>query len=151
MTSILSGIRRILGFLFKSNNVKNEKLLRNILFHWWNLRQISNILEKKRIVIANVLPVLQTVKDFVRPLPKKHGFRTYFDSQHVKGSQTLVKSSGERVYHNSSSLWAEMIWKNSPLVKYEVLGAFVNTLTADHKYPVWDCEKLTFAIETQLS
>ena len=151
MSSILSGIWRISISLFESNNIKNEKLFRNILSHWCNLRKILNILKKKRIVIANVLPILQTVKDFVRPLSKKHFFRTSFHIQHVKGSQTLVKSSWEHVYHNSSLLWAEMIWKNSPLVKYEVLGVFVSTLTADHKYPFWDCENLPFAIQTQLS
>ena len=150
MTSILSGIRRILGFLFKSNNVKNEKLLRNILFHWWNLRQISNILEKKRIVIANVLPILQTVKDFVRPLPKKHGFRTSFDSQHVKGSQTLVKSAWEHFYHIFPSLWGEMIWKISSWLKFAILGVFVNTLTADYMYAVPDTENLLFPIPAQL-
>ena len=36
---------------------------------------------------------LQNVKNLVRPLSKKHSSRTAFDSQHVKGSQTLVKSS----------------------------------------------------------
>ena len=44
------------------------------------------------IGVATLLGKLQGVKDFVRPLSKKHRFRTPFDSQHVKGSQTLVKS-----------------------------------------------------------
>ena len=44
-------------------------------------------------VRATLFPKLQTVKDFVRPLSKKQGFRTSFDSQHVKGSETLVDSS----------------------------------------------------------
>ena len=34
----------------------------------------------------------------------------------------------------------------SPLVKLEMLGVFVNTLTADDKYPVADCENLQFPI-----
>ena len=45
------------------------------------------------IVIANIFPNLQTVKDFVRSLSKKRCFRTHFDSQDVKGFQTLAKSS----------------------------------------------------------
>ena len=45
------------------------------------------------IVIATLFPKLQTVKNVVRPLSKKHRSRTNFDSQHVKGSQTLVKSA----------------------------------------------------------
>ena len=44
------------------------------------------------IGVATLLRKLQGVKDFVRPLSKKHRFRTPFDSQSVKGSQTLVKS-----------------------------------------------------------
>ena len=47
--------------------------------------------QKKKIVIANVLPELQTVKDLVRPLSKKRHFRTSFNIQHVKWSQTLAK------------------------------------------------------------
>ena len=29
-----------------------------------------------------------------------------------------------------------MIWKMSPLVKFEILGVLVNTLTLNHSYPV---------------
>ena len=49
--------------------------------------------KKKKIVRANVFPKLQTVKDLVRPLSKKRRFRTSFNSQHVRGSQTFVKSA----------------------------------------------------------
>ena len=44
------------------------------------------------IVIATLLRKLQAVKDLVRPLSKKHRFKTLFDRQHVKRSQTLPKS-----------------------------------------------------------
>ena len=50
------------------------------------------------IVIANVLPKLQTVKDLVKKLSRKLRFRTFFGSQDVKGSQTLVKSAPEQFY-----------------------------------------------------
>ena len=36
---------------------------------------------------------IKTVKDLLRPLSEKHTFRAPFYSQHVKGSQFLVKSS----------------------------------------------------------
>ena len=45
------------------------------------------------IVIATFFRKLQTVKDLVRPLSKKHHSRTTLDSQHVKWSQTLEKSA----------------------------------------------------------
>ena len=61
-------------------------------FHFWNLHQILNRLNKRTIVLANVFPKLQTVKNLVRLLSKKRRFTTRFDSQHVKGSQMLVKS-----------------------------------------------------------
>ena len=48
---------------------------------------------KKEIVIANVFLNIQTFKYFVGPLSKKRCFRTSFNSQHVKESQTLVKSA----------------------------------------------------------
>ena len=38
----------------------------------------------------------------------------------------------------------------SPLVLGEILGVFVNTLTADAKYPVEDCENLQLLFQIQL-
>ena len=61
------------------------------MFHFWNLHQILNILKKKMIVIATLFGKLDTVKELVRPLSKKHLSRTPFDSQHVKDFQTLAK------------------------------------------------------------
>ena len=56
------------------------------------------------IVIATLFRKLETVKDLVTPLSIKHRIRTPFDSQDVKGSQTLVKSAGEhfqQFFHHS--------------------------------------------------
>ena len=39
----------------------------------------------------------------------------------------------------------------SPLVVCEILRVFVNTLIADGKYPVQDCENLPLPIQMQLS
>ena len=57
-----------------------------------NLNPILKILKKNIIVIALLLPKLQTVKGLVRPLSKKRSLRTHFESQHLKGSKTLMKS-----------------------------------------------------------
>ena len=103
------------------------------------------------IVIANVFPKLQPVQDLARPPSKKRFFRTSFDSQHAKGSQALVKPSWENFYHIFPSLWGIMIWKISPLLKFEMIGVFVNTWTADYKYPVPDCENFSFLIQMKLS
>ena len=38
-------------------------------------------------------------KNVLRPMPKKARFGAPFDSQHVKGIQTLVKSAWQHLYH----------------------------------------------------
>ena len=46
------------------------------------------------MVIANVFPKLETVKNFIRALSKKRSLRTRIDSQHLKPSQMVGKSQG---------------------------------------------------------
>ena len=150
MTSILFEIVRIWSSLFKRNYLKIGKHFLNSLFHLWTLHQILNLFKKKMIVIANVFSKLQTVKNLVKPLSRKRRFRTSFDSQRVNGWKTLVKSAWERFYQIFSSLGREMTCEISPLWKLEILGEFVNTLTADDKYPVQDSENLQFPIEMKL-
>ena len=43
-----------------------------------------------------------------------------------------------------------MTWKLSPLLNFEILGVFVNTLTADENYPFQDSGDLQFSIQMQL-
>ena len=104
MTSILFEIYRTCCPGLNCNYLSNQKLFPIFLIYFWNLRQILNILKTKLIVIATLLQKLQAAKDLVRPLSKKQYFRRPFDSQHVKGSQTLVKSAGEHFHHIFSSL-----------------------------------------------
>ena len=103
------------------------------------------------IVLPNVFPKSQTLKALVKKLSRKRRFRTSFDNQNINGCQTLLKSAWEHFYHIFGSLGREMTWKISPLLKFEKLGVFVNTLTADDNYPVWDCENLKFPVQLQLS
>ena len=110
-----------------------------------------NIFKQKKIVIANVFPKLGTVQGLITPLTIQHRLKTSFESQHVKRLQTLVKSSWEHFYHIFSSMWREIIWKISPWLKFEIIRLFVNTWTADYKYPIPDCENLSFPIQIKLS
>ena len=91
------------------------------------------------------------MKILVRPLSKNRGFRTRFDSQHVKASQMLAKSPSKRFYHVFSSFSVKLIWKITPLVSGEMLGLSLNTLTSDGKYPVQGCENLQLPLQMQLS
>ena len=142
---------RICCSLFKASYLKNKNHLLGFLFHLWNLHQILNILKKKKIVIANVFSNLATVQGLVTPLTIQRRLKTFFDSQHVKRFQTLVKSSWEHFYHIFLSLWGEIIWKTSAWFKFGIIGLFGNTWTAHYMYAVPDCENLPFPIESQLS
>ena len=133
MTIILLRIVRICRSLFKRNYLDNEKIFSKFLFLFWNLHQILNIFKKKKIVIAKLLPNLQTVKNFVTGLSKSRRLRNSFESQHVKGSKMIVKSPWKLFYHIFLSLLEEIIRKISRLLNIEILGGFVNRLTADDK------------------
>ena len=50
-------------------------------------------------LIAYLFPILQTAKEAVIQIFKKPCFRTPIDSQHVKESQTLLKSARKHFYH----------------------------------------------------
>ena len=142
MTNILFKIVRYCHSQFKCNYLKNEKLFLNLLLNFYNLCQIWNILKEEMILIANLFPKLQTAKNAVGALSKKRRFRTGFDSQHVKAFQILAKSPREPFYHVFSPFSEILISKMRRLVLGEISGLFVNTLTANGKYPVLDCDNL---------
>ena len=122
ITSILFRIVRICRSLFKSSYLKSKKHFLGFLFNLWNLHQILNNFQKKKIVIANVFPKLATVQGLVTPLTIQRRLKTSFDSEHVRRYQTLIKSSWEHFYHIFSSLCGEIIWKISPWLKFEFIG-----------------------------
>ena len=94
MISILFAILRICSSLFKCNFHKIEELFSVFSLSVLESSSYFKHFEKKKIiVIASVFPKLQTVKVLFRPPSKKRRFRIFFDSQHVKVSQTLVKSA----------------------------------------------------------
>ena len=67
-------------------------------------------------------------------MPKKPRVRTVMDSQHVKGSEKLLKCARQYFCHIFWLLWKEISLKNSVLVVSEILRLFVNILTPDEKY-----------------
>ena len=151
ITSIVFRIVRICRSLFKSSCLRKKKHFPDFSFHWWNLHQILNIFEKKKIVIANAFPILATLKGLVTSLTLQCPLKISFDNQHVTRFQTPGKSSWEYLYHIFPSLWGDMIWKISPWLKFQTIGLFVNTWTTDYKYPVPDCETLLLTVQIQLS
>ena len=65
---------------------------------------------------------------------KKPSVRTLMDSQHAKGSETLIKYARQYLFYNFWSLWKKISSKNSFLELYETLRLFVNMLTPDYMY-----------------
>ena len=67
-------------------------------------------------------------------MPKKPRVRTLMDSQHVKGSETLLKSAREKFRQIFSSFSKKISSENAVSVVSEILRLFVNILTPDDKY-----------------
>ena len=93
MASILLKVVRVCNSQFRCNYRENEKHFLDFLFPFWILHPILNILKKKMIAIANVVPKLQNVKIFLRKLSQEHRSRTDFGSQHVKVSLKTCEMS----------------------------------------------------------
>ena len=67
-------------------------------------------------------------------MPKNPRVRTRIDSQHVKWSETLLKSSWQYFYRIIDNFEKKINLKSSVLVVCEILRLFVNILTSDEKY-----------------
>ena len=96
-------------------------------------------------LVAYVVSKLQTVKVMVRQISEWPRFIAPFYGQHVKGSQTLVKSPWEYFYQIIFSLWENLTWKTSQLVIFELLRVFVKPLTPNDKYSlciIWNLPEL---------
>ena len=89
--------------------------------------------------MGDVFAKLTTVQGLVTPLTIQRRLKTSFDSKHVKGLQTLILMRVTIFFHHCEEKW------------FEIIVLFVNTWTADYKYPVPDCENLLFPIQIQLS
>ena len=57
-----------------------------------------------------------------------------FDSEHDNESQTLLRSERNNFYTTIPPIWDKTSSNRLVLVRSEVLGQLVNTLTADYKH-----------------
>ena len=74
-----------------------------------------------------------------------------FGSERVNEFQKLLKSAGKYLYPTFSSFWANMSEKKSFLVRSQILGLLVNTLTANYEYSRSIRENSPLPIQMQLS
>ena len=91
-----------------------------------------------------------TKRNVVTSMPESFGFRKPFRSQRVHGSQTLLKRPLQHLYPNFLLIYNKWTWKLSLLVRFQILGLFGNTLTANHMYSRHRWEKYLQQIQTLL-
>ena len=150
MASILFKIERIWNSQFKCNYLKNQKLFLKFFVPFldctWSFKHFEN---KKMMVITNVFPKLQTVKNFVTPLCEKRRFVTRFDSQHLRVK--YLWNLHESTFWSFYIILREFDLENvSRTVRWN-LREFLKKVTAKGKYPIEDWENLQLPIQMQLS
>ena len=78
-------------------------------------------------------------------------YKTRFGKQRVGGFETVLKPARHHYYRMFASIWDKLSWKNFVLVCSEILGLFVNTLTAEYQYSRRNMQDFTQQIQTQFS
>ena len=74
-----------------------------------------------------------------------------FGSQHVNGSQTLLRSAGNHFHIAIPLICGRKSRKRLVLVRSVVLGQFVNTMTAVYYYFRYNLENIPQQVQTQIS
>ena len=102
-------------------------------------------------LIADVFPKLRTQRNLARWMPKKSRFNRSFGKQHGKRAKPLFKFAWQRLYQIYWLLWSQLSHKKSLLVICKISRLFLNTLSADGKYSLFNRDNLTQPIQMQLS
>ena len=84
-------------------------------------------------------------------MPEKPYFRTAFGNQPVNQQETLLKSARHYYYPIFPWILDKLSSKKSALVRFKILGLFVNTLTAEYTYSRRNMQTLTQQVQTPLS
>ena len=84
-------------------------------------------------------------------MSKRLSFNQRFGRQHVIGYKALLRSAPNHFHTTLPSIWERKCRKSLLLVIFELLGQFVNTLTADYQYSRWNRENLWQQVPMQRS
>ena len=84
-------------------------------------------------------------------MSKRPCFMQSFGSQHGNGSQTPPRSARNHFDTTIPLISSRASRKRLVLVRSEVLGQFVNTMTADYKYFRQNLENLSQQVQMQIS
>ena len=151
MTSILFLIQTTQRNQLKWNYLENKKSFPDFFLNASNLVSVLNIFKRKITLVADIFPKLRTPKNVVRSMSKKSRFTEPFQKQDGKGTQTLLKSERQHLYHIYWYLIRQLSCKKSLLMICKILTQFLNTTTADGKYSFLNRDNLTQPIQVQLS
>ena len=110
-----------------------------------------NIFKKKVTLIADAFAKLRIQKNLIRSIPKKSRFKGSFKKQHGKCAQIFFKCQWQPLYHIYWSLFRQWSYKKSLLLVCKTSRLFINTLSADGKYSLFNRTSLTQPIQMQLS
>ena len=78
-------------------------------------------------------------------------FQKPFGSERVNESEKLLKSAEKDFCPNFSAFWAKLSYEKLFLLRSEISGLFVNTLTANLKYSHSNRETLRLPTQIKLS
>ena len=106
---------------------------------------------EKMSFIAQVFPKLLTPKDAFTQMHERSCFRKPFGSERVNESLKVLKSAEKYLYLTFSSFWANLSQRKSFLVRSELLGLLVNTLTANYEYSRSNTDNLPLPLQRHLS
>ena len=84
-------------------------------------------------------------------MSKRLSFRTSFVKQRVSVFETLLKSARHHYYQMLPWFREKLSWKRPALVRSEMLGIFVNTLTVECHHSRRHMRNFPQQIQTQLS
>ena len=85
------------------------------------------------MVVANVIPKLKTVKPCVDHSVESTVSEPASTVSMLKGAKHLWNLNDGTFIRFFWLLFGKMTWKISPLLNFEILGVFLNALTADDK------------------
>ena len=106
---------------------------------------------KRITLIAQIIWKLLSPKNEVTWMAESSYFRRPFGSQHVKCSETLLKSEQRQFYANSPLISRKLSCLSCLLVVAEVWGALSNMVRTNDKYSCHNWEKFLQKVQPQLS
>ena len=151
MTSILADICRIFRNNFKRYYLKNARLFRNFLMHFWNVHEICNIVKKRMSVLAYVFLKLLFPKEVLTETSRRSCFRTPFGNQRLNGFQKPLKVARHHYYPFFAWISGKLSWKKTALLWSKIFRLFAKTLTADDKNSCRDMQNFLQQLQKPLS